>query len=66
MNLSDDPSSLESLANTPGVLNAITAAANRAMADKDARLRRYVLSVFANLAAGQRRPAKPCRWRARV
>ena len=51
VNLSDDPSSLESLANTPGVLNAITAAANRAMADKDARLRRYVLSVFANLAA---------------
>ena len=52
VNLSDDPSSLESLANTPGTLNAITAAANRAMADKDARLRRYVLSVFANLAAG--------------
>ena len=51
VNLSDDPSSLESLANTPGTLNAITAAANRAMADKDARLRRYVLSVFANLAA---------------
>ena len=51
VNLSDDPSSLESLAATPGALNAITAAANRAMADKDARLRRYVLSVFANLAA---------------
>ena len=51
VNLSDDPSSLESLAATPGTLNAITAAANRAMADKDARLRRYVLSVFANLAA---------------
>ena len=51
VNLSDAPSSLESLAATPGALNAITAAANRAMADKDARLRRYVLSVFANLAA---------------
>ena len=51
VNLSDDPSSLGSLAEAPGLLSALAAAADRAETVRDARLRRYVLSIFANLAA---------------
>ena len=51
VNLSDDPSSLGSLAEAPGLLSALAAAADRAETARDARLRRYVLSIFANLAA---------------
>ncbi|ACO61910.1 predicted protein [Micromonas commoda] len=51
VNLSDDPSSLGSLADAPGLLSALAAAADGAETARDARLRRYVLSIFANLAA---------------
>ena len=51
VNLSDDPSSLGSLADAPGLLSALAAAADRAETARDAKLRRYVLSIFANLAA---------------
>ena len=51
VNLSDDPSSLGSLADAPGLLSALAAAADRAETARDAKLRRYILSIFANLAA---------------